>query len=68
MKVSFGMFNPANELERSQDLEAAYHDAGQFIGALEMHFLTRRNLFFSDHSKVVIMPRDRVQDIDTVDD
>lgn len=61
------MFNPENELVRSQDLEEAYHDAGQFYWGKKNAFLHRRSIF-SSHSRVVVIPRKRVQDIDTLED
>lgn len=64
---SVSMFFPENELVRSQDLEEAYHDAGQFYWGKTEAFLNKLSVF-SLHSKVVILPRNRVQDIDTVED
>ncbi|MDC5703108.1 pseudaminic acid cytidylyltransferase [Vibrio europaeus] len=64
-KVS--MFSSEYENTRSQDLESAYHDAGQFYWGRKSAFLNRDS-FFSSHSKVVLLPRARVQDIDTKDD
>lgn len=61
------MFAPENELVRSQDLEEAYHDAGQFYWGRKSAFLERKS-FFSAHSRVVLLPRQRAQDIDTVED
>lgn len=61
------MFYPENELVRSQDLEEAYHDAGQFYWGKKEAFLKRKSIF-SKHSKVVLLPRIRVQDIDTLED
>lgn len=61
------MFAPENELVRSQDLEEAYHDAGQFYWGKKSAFLERKS-FFSPHSRVVLLPRQRVQDIDTDED
>ena len=61
------MFLPENELVRSQDLEEAYHDAGQFYWGKKEAFLEKKSIF-SPHSKVVLLPRKRVQDIDTQED
>lgn len=61
------MFSPENELVRSQDLDEAYHDAGQFYWGTKAAFLNKESIF-SSHSKVVKLPRYRVQDIDTPDD
>ncbi|MGR8932927.1 MAG: pseudaminic acid cytidylyltransferase [Gammaproteobacteria bacterium] len=52
---------------RSQDLEDAYHDAGQFYWGTAEAFLEDRPLF-SPASIPVVLPRFRVQDIDTVED
>ena len=64
---SVSMFSPENELVRSQDLEEAYHDAGQFYWGRSAAFLNKLSVF-SPHSKVVLLPRSRVQDIDTSED
>jgi len=64
---SVSMFSPENELVRSQDLEEAYHDAGQFYWGRSAAFLNKLSVF-SPHSKVVLLPRSRVQDIDTLED
>ncbi|MEZ8688543.1 pseudaminic acid cytidylyltransferase [Vibrio splendidus] len=61
------MFTPENEQVRSQDLEEAYHDAGQFYWGKFEAFLEKKAIF-SDHSSVVLLPRSRVQDIDTNED
>lgn len=52
---------------RSQDLVEAYHDAGQFYWGKSSAFLTGKAIF-SPHSQAVILPRKRVQDIDTLED
>lgn len=52
---------------RSQDLEEAYHDAGQFYWGKTSAFTNRLPLFAS-HSAPVILPRHLVQDIDTLED
>lgn len=64
---SVSMFSPENEQVRSQDLEEAYHDAGQFYWGKTEAFLTKLSIF-SPHSKAVLLPRNRVQDIDTPED
>lgn len=61
------MFAPENEQVRSQDLEEAYHDAGQFYWGKKTAFLKRKAIF-APHSRVVLLPRSRVQDIDTPED
>ncbi|HFQ4922319.1 TPA: pseudaminic acid cytidylyltransferase [Vibrio vulnificus] len=64
---SVSMFSPENEQVRSQDLEEAYHDAGQFYWGKTSAFLSKLSIF-SPHSKAVLLPRNRVQDIDTPED
>ena len=61
------MFWPEFELTRSQDLQEAYHDAGQFYWLNAKKFLSEPRLYASD-SRVVILPRKLVQDIDTPED
>ena len=64
---SVSMFSPENEQVRSQDLEEGYHDAGQFYWGQTSAFLNKLSIF-SPHSKAVLLPRCRVQDIDTPED
>lgn len=52
---------------RSQDLEEAYHDAGQFYWGRRNAWLEEKKIF-STESIPVILPRYRVQDIDTIED
>jgi pseudaminic acid cytidylyltransferase len=61
------MFWPENFPKRSQDLPEAYHDAGQFYWGNTARYLQERRLF-SSNSVPVIIPRHRVQDIDTLED
>jgi len=61
------MFAPENYNVRSQDLEPAYQDAGQFYWGRADAFLQDKR-FMSDDSKPLVLPRHRVQDIDTLDD
>ncbi len=60
-------FWPENIEKRSQDLEEAYHDAGQFYWGKREGFLQKHQIF-SPASIPVILPRERVQDIDTEED
>lgn len=60
------MFHPEHFNTRSQDLEEAFHDAGQFYWASPEAWATSRNLF--DDGRPLILPRWRVQDIDTEED
>jgi N-acylneuraminate cytidylyltransferase len=52
---------------RSQDLKEAYHDAGQFYWGRSSAF-SQGKAIFSESSKAVVLPRKRVQDIDTLED
>lgn len=61
------MFWPENELARSQDLPAAFHDAGQFVWGRREAWLTRERIF-SARSRGIVIPPERVQDIDTEED
>lgn len=61
------MFFPEHFTTRSQDLPQAYHDAGQFYwGSPEAWMQGRR--IFGCRSKPILIPRWRVQDIDTLED
>lgn len=61
------MFNPEHFNTRSQDLEEAWHDAGQFYWGRATAWL-EGNMIFSPASAPVKLPRHRVQDIDTPED
>ena len=61
------MFSPEYFNTRSQDLQEAWHDAGQFYWGTAEAWLNK-SIIFSNQSKVVELPRYRVQDIDTLDD
>lgn len=61
------MFQPEHFNTRSQDLEEAWHDAGQFYWGQAQAWLAQKPLF-SAHSAPVPLPRHRVQDIDTPED
>lgn len=58
---------PENIYKKSQHLEDAYHDAGQFYWGTARAFLEGIDLF-SVASVPIILPRHRVQDIDTPED
>ncbi|QNG28270.1 pseudaminic acid cytidylyltransferase [Synechococcus sp. HK01-R] len=60
------MWHPDQFFRRSQDLEPAYHDAGQFYWGRAHAWLQVSNLF--EGSVPLLLPRWRVQDIDTRDD
>lgn len=61
------MFSPEYFSTRSQDLEEAYHDAGQFYWGRASAWLQGK-MIFSPDSAPVLLPRHRVQDIDTSED
>lgn len=61
------MFDTHNFNTRSQDLEEAWHDAGQFYWGRVDAWLTEK-IIFGAESTPVILPRHRVQDIDTPED
>jgi len=61
------MFQPEHFNTRSQDLEEAWHDAGQFYWGKAQAWLTQQALF-TEAAAPVPLPRYRVQDIDTPED
>ena len=61
------MFQPDHLSSRSQDLEEAWHDAGQFYWGKTQAW-TQNIPIFSEASAPVPLPRFRVQDIDTPED
>jgi len=61
------MFQPEHALTRSQDLEEAYHDAGQFYWGRRAAWLAGKTIIGPDATALVV-PRHRVQDIDTPED
>jgi pseudaminic acid cytidylyltransferase len=61
------MFNPERFNTRSQDLEEAWHDAGQFYWGTALAWQEERPIF-GEESVPVKLPRHRVQDIDTHED
>ncbi len=63
------MFTPEHYMSRSQDLEEAYQDAGQFYWSNIVRQKESQNqVVFSDISIPIILPRHLVQDIDTLED
>lgn len=64
---SIEMFYPEHFNTRSQDLEEAYHDAGQFYWGVPSAWCEAKRIFGKD-SSVVVLPRYLVQDIDTLED
>lgn len=61
------MFNPEHFKTRSQDLLEAWHDAGQFYWGRAEAWLADKPLFSQD-AVPIMLPRYRVQDIDTQED
>ena len=61
------MFSPEYLEMRSQDLPVAMHDAGQFYWGRPEAWLEDKRIF-DRHSFPVVIPRWRVQDIDTKED
>ena len=61
------MFSPEHFNTRSQDLEEAWHDAGQFYWGRSEAWLSKARIF-SPQSSTIALPRFRVQDIDTSED
>jgi len=61
------MFFPKYYNERSQDLPVALHDAGQFCWGRPDAWLKKQRVF-DKYSKLILIPRCRVQDIDNEDD
>lgn len=61
------MFYPEHFSTRSQDLEEAYHDAGQFYWGTADAWLQQKAIF-SPSSVPLVLPRYRVLDIDTMED
>ena len=60
------MLHPEYRATRSQDLEPAYHDAGQFCWGLARAWLQSAPLQAA--TSAVLLPMHRVQDIDTPED
>jgi pseudaminic acid cytidylyltransferase len=60
------MFTPKHYMARSQDLEEAYQDAGQFYW--KRLSIKSDEIMFGKDSIPVILPRHLVQDIDTFED
>ncbi|MEP3299047.1 MAG: pseudaminic acid cytidylyltransferase [Pseudoruegeria sp.] len=61
------MLDPSQYMTRSQDLEEAYHDVGQFYWGTSEAWREGRAAFGAG-AKPLILPRYRVQDIDTPED
>lgn len=61
------MFWPQHFATRSQDLEEAYHDVGQFYWGTPDAWLEGKSIF-SEAATTIVLPRHLVQDIDTPED
>lgn len=61
------MFQPENFTSRSQDLEPAYHDVGQFYWGKRDAWLNDLQTFAA-YSMPVVIPRKRAIDLDTPED
>lgn len=64
-KVSF--MQEEHKFTRSQDLEPAYHDAGQFYWC-KVDALLKHKSVITDQSLGMVLPEWQVQDIDNLDD
>ncbi len=54
--------------ERSQDLEQTYFDSGQFYWASKKTFLEKSDDLLGEKSLGIVIPNERVEDIDTEND
>jgi pseudaminic acid cytidylyltransferase len=61
------MYQPEHYLTRSQDLNKAYHDAGQFYWTTD-YAIENKFMMFGENSHPYIIPRYKVCDIDNLDD
>ena len=61
------MLNKKNYKKRSQDLKQIFHDAGQFYWATKKTWINKK-MVFDEKSSIFLLPRLRVQDIDTLED
>lgn len=61
------MFWPENYNLRSQDLEASYHDCGQFCW-MKVSSLLEQMKAYADHTVPLVLPESEVQDIDSEED
>ena len=61
------MLQPEHATSRSQDIDDAYHDAGQFYWGRTQAWTDGESIL-SENSRAIILPSQRVHDIDTFDD
>jgi pseudaminic acid cytidylyltransferase len=64
---SVTMREPEHQITRSQDLQDYVHDAGQFYWGRAEAWEAGAPIYAA-HSRTIVMPRHRVQDIDTPED
>lgn len=62
------MITPDYDQTRSQDLEPAFHDAGQFYWGTSQAWRDKRSILGGSRTAMHVLPPARVQDIDTPDD
>lgn len=62
------MMAPEYDQTRSQDLEPAYHDAGQFYWGTAQAWRDGLSILHGGRAVMSVLPAERVQDIDTPDD
>jgi len=62
-----GMFYPEHLTTRSQDLEKAYHDCGQFYFFSPKALLEKRKLY-TDHTAAIVLNEMQAHDIDNEED
>ncbi|KZX76442.1 pseudaminic acid cytidylyltransferase [Oleiphilus sp. HI0009] len=72
LKINFDgfseMFQKEHETTRSQDLEPAFHDAGQFYFGTVQAYLEGKGVLTNSKSKPLMLPSSKTQDIDTLND
>jgi N-acylneuraminate cytidylyltransferase len=61
------LFQPEHQNSRSQDLEKAYHDAGQFYWFNTQKLLEKGKLW-TDNTGIIVIKESEGQDIDTLED
>jgi len=61
------MFEPENYTKRSQDLEPAYYDSGQFYWMRVSEFIKQKR-FFANNTGAIILSQLEAHDIDTEED
>jgi len=64
---AIAMLHPEHEITRSQDLNEYVHDVGQFYWGRATAWAEGLSIY-APHSRTILIPRYRVQDIDTLED